>query len=451
MIRRDKFRICAFLITMMMAVSAVYTFAEGEADVSQGEAAVVQEAEPAPQEVVPVVAEPAPEPVVEEAPAMVQEAPQEASPVEAPVVETAPVEVPAAEETVPAAQVEETSESVTTTEPAAEEPEPQPETEEETSQPVQEAEPAATTETTAPTSESESNEAEEPVPFTGNAEIKPEKEYESLYFEKETTLKAVVKSANKEYTIRWETRTIERPYDDPEWTKITKDKKFEFRKEVQQVGDKTFAVDQFLTVKLDEDDVKREFRLVLTDVETNEETESAAYRFPAITEDPEKAEEIEESEELEVVEESGTPEDPTNETEISESAEAVDETEEPEGSDGTEEAEASDDQDEEGNLLSDTDEILEAPSEQETAEEDASDRRIELSAEWEKGTPTFETSVTFSATLYGYEGITYKIQWQHSTDGVNWEDVPGATDATYTVVAAEENFQDFWRAAVTVE
>ncbi len=397
MMRKDKFRICALLIAIMMAFGAVFTFAEGEADLNQEETAAVREEGPAPQDAVPAAAEPAPEPAAAEAPVqeVPQEAPQEmiqeAAPVQIPEdgpaetetvpADPAPVEIPAEEEPAPAEPEEEASGPEAAPEAEAEEPE----TEEEAPQPPEETDPAAAAETTdpaaepesseaeEPAAEAESSEAEEPVPFTGIAEIKPDKEYEPLFFGKETTLKAVVRLANKEYTIRWETRIIEKTYDDPDWTKITKDKKFEFRKEVQRVEDKSFAVDQFLTVKqLDEDDVKREFRLVLTDIETNEEIESEIYRFPAITEEPEEAEEI-------------------------------------------------------------------------------ADRRIELSAEWEKGTPTFETPVTFSAVLYGYEDVAYRIQWQHSTDGKNWEDIPGAEGDSYTVIATEENYLDFWRAAVTVE
>ena len=470
--RKQHFRLYAIVTAIMMSLNTGIVFAEEAVPQVEELLTSGPVCEPAAAEAPASVQEaPASEPAAVEVPAQVQEVPQEA-PVEMPVQEVAqemvqeaaPVEIPAeeaapaeapVEEVAPAPVVEETSEPVTVEEHVSEEPELLA-AEEETAQPIQE-------------EIIEAEQPEAPVPFTGTAKIKLNNEYETLYFDKETVLKAAVESANKEYTIHWETRIVENPYDDPQWTRISNDQKFELHREFQNIDGTTFAVDQYLTVKLDENDLKREFRLVLTDIETNEERETELYRFPAIFENPENAEvtEVTEApEEAEVTEMTEVPEtaESTEQTEETETAEVTEQTEEEEAAEATdlgEETETTENTEltEETETAEETEQTEEADAveEEETDEapeqtmvEEASARRIEVMTAWENDTPALGASITFTAVLYGYEDTTYQIQWQHSTDGENWEDIPDACESTYTVVCTKDNYKDTWRAAVAV-
>ena len=52
--------------------------------------------------------------------------------------------------------------------------------------------------------------------------------------------------------------------------------------------------------------------------------------------------------------------------------------------------------------------------------------------------------------LVGYEGLDYTIQWQQSTDNVNWTDIAGANEETMDVVADEETSSMFYRVVVII-
>ncbi len=79
------------------------------------------------------------------------------------------------------------------------------------------------------------------------------------------------------------------------------------------------------------------------------------------------------------------------------------------------------------------------------------ERSIELTAAWANDEACFGGTVIFEAHLQGYEGLTYSVVWQHSTDGAEWETVEGADGTTLDVVVTEENVDDCWRVEVLID
>ena len=63
---------------------------------------------------------------------------------------------------------------------------------------------------------------------------------------------------------------------------------------------------------------------------------------------------------------------------------------------------------------------------------------------------TTGTPVTFTAHLNGFEGEAYTVQWSYSEDGVNFIDLEGATDLTYTVILNRQNIKYTWHVEVTI-
>ena len=63
---------------------------------------------------------------------------------------------------------------------------------------------------------------------------------------------------------------------------------------------------------------------------------------------------------------------------------------------------------------------------------------------------TAGTPVTFTAHLNGFEGEAYTVQWSYSEDGVNFIDIEGATDLTYTVALSRKNIKYTWHVEVTI-
>ena len=59
-------------------------------------------------------------------------------------------------------------------------------------------------------------------------------------------------------------------------------------------------------------------------------------------------------------------------------------------------------------------------------------------------------TVTLTATLIGFDGMTVALQWQYSLDGQQWFDVQGATDTVYAFQVSEETSGSMWRLAVTI-
>lgn len=78
------------------------------------------------------------------------------------------------------------------------------------------------------------------------------------------------------------------------------------------------------------------------------------------------------------------------------------------------------------------------------------DRSIAIRSEWEGDELFFGDVITLIADLSGYDNVEYEIQWQMSTDGTQWVDIPGAKGATCALTVTEENYLNYWRVEVTV-
>lgn len=62
-----------------------------------------------------------------------------------------------------------------------------------------------------------------------------------------------------------------------------------------------------------------------------------------------------------------------------------------------------------------------------------------------------ETEVTLSAILTGFDGVQVQLQWQSSVNGIDWQDVPGAKEMSYTYTLTEQNREVAWRVVVRVD
>ena len=78
-------------------------------------------------------------------------------------------------------------------------------------------------------------------------------------------------------------------------------------------------------------------------------------------------------------------------------------------------------------------------------------RRIDIYVYWGEEEPKLGMDATLTAVAKGYEQVVYTFQWQTSKDDANWTDIPGATDAQYTVTVTEENYMDYWRVLVIID
>ena len=107
------------------------------------------------------------------------------------------------------------------------------------------------------------------------------------------------------------------------------------------------------------------------------------------------------------------------------------------------------------------DEPAKEVTEEPAAEEEPAEEVTEETAEEEKelvvtirslypaDEPLFYMAeVTMEATVTGAEAGEYRIQWQYSADLVNWNDIPGANELTYTYVVDGNNYTYAWRAVV---
>jgi uncharacterized repeat protein (TIGR02543 family) len=77
---------------------------------------------------------------------------------------------------------------------------------------------------------------------------------------------------------------------------------------------------------------------------------------------------------------------------------------------------------------------------------DSNPLEIRISSDWPKGKPGYVGArIKMTATLTGFEGKLYTLQWQYSTDHENWTDVPNAHDITYTYTLDETTTHYTWR------
>ena len=399
-------KLSAVMITMILAVNGSFAMAEENPEAAEPtviettvlpqaeESAPVQES--APTEVVT-------EPVTQTAAATpaTAEVPTETTTVQ----ETAPTDTTTQESSAETTQVQETTEVVTeeTETGAAEEPEAAAQQTEETVEEENEETPTAETQETVPDEEQtetdteEQEEAEDPKDTSeDNAEEPAEEEAEEKE-EKEPAFTGNVRVEKLTTGVLYygDTAVLQ--------AKVTNaNKDYTLRWQVKEnknldvwtviTNNTKFILNgDTLSVKLDEKDSEREYRAVLVVKENEEENEykSESFLFQGLTEKPE-----DEEAEQEVT----TAEDTAEEEEAA-------------------------------------------------AEETAKD--IKISAVWENNDPQIGNNITFSVELNGYEESSCRIQWQHSEDNENWEDISGAYEMSYTVTATEDNCDDYWRAKIT--
>lgn len=60
------------------------------------------------------------------------------------------------------------------------------------------------------------------------------------------------------------------------------------------------------------------------------------------------------------------------------------------------------------------------------------------------------TEMILTLTVEGNEGYAYTVQWQKSTDGVNWQDIEGANGDQFRLILAKEHSGVYWRATVVL-
>ena len=450
-------KLSAVMIAMILAVNGGFAMAEdspsAEPPAVQEAPAQVQESAPAPvvetpvETPAPVVETPVetPAPVVTEPTAIPEPAatdPEPTQTVEPGTDETQQNEQPAAEEGAGETPAEETQE-------ASPEEEEQAESPEEQSQDHTDDQTSASTDDAKQTKTDDSKETKEPEkekPFTGSASV-VKITAGKLYFGDTAVLKAKVAGANKVYTIRWQTRK------GGAWKTITNNTKYIVNGKV-------------LSVRLDKTDTGREYRAVLLVTEDKKinQYNSSSFVFGGITEKPkaEDEEKVEETTTEEETEEAAeTEEEAEEEDEFYEENDAETEEGYTDGDDEYEEETVEEDNTAETDNTDET-ETTETTEETETAEENEEAETetpeqttaetiqdISIHAVWNGGEAGIGNDITFYVVLNGYEGTDFQIQWQHSEDNANWEDIPGADKKSYTVTATEDNCRDYWRAKVT--
>jgi hypothetical protein len=81
------------------------------------------------------------------------------------------------------------------------------------------------------------------------------------------------------------------------------------------------------------------------------------------------------------------------------------------------------------------------------ANEDSNENlEIRAYSDWPEDKVAFAgAEIPMRAELIGFEGKSYDLQWQHSTDGENWVDEPNSNSITFTYILNEETSQYVWR------
>ena len=79
------------------------------------------------------------------------------------------------------------------------------------------------------------------------------------------------------------------------------------------------------------------------------------------------------------------------------------------------------------------------------------ERDVKYELTWDSDYPVVGDTAHLKATLIGYEGLTYTLQWQMSLDREQWTDVEGENDLTLDIHITSENNNVFWRLTVYVE
>ena len=103
-------------------------------------------------------------------------------------------------------------------------------------------------------------------------------------------------------------------------------------------------------------------------------------------------------------------------------------------------------------VIPDKEEIIPTEVEESTSEESPQPQRhINVEVTWDVPDPMIGDTAHFKATLEGYDGLTYTMQWQYGPDNEIWYDLPGETDMMMDVVVNEENNLYYWRIIVYIE
>jgi hypothetical protein len=75
---------------------------------------------------------------------------------------------------------------------------------------------------------------------------------------------------------------------------------------------------------------------------------------------------------------------------------------------------------------------------------------ISIYVSWGGQKAIYGSTATLIAVLEGYDQVLYSLQWQHSLDNVNWEDIAGETSNYLQLVVTPENCMDYWRVSVII-
>ena len=67
------------------------------------------------------------------------------------------------------------------------------------------------------------------------------------------------------------------------------------------------------------------------------------------------------------------------------------------------------------------------------------------------GELSYGDTVELYAVLKGYEGTSYEMQWQVSTDNSSWSDISGENGSEYELTLTEDNANNYYRVAVTID
>ena len=78
-------------------------------------------------------------------------------------------------------------------------------------------------------------------------------------------------------------------------------------------------------------------------------------------------------------------------------------------------------------------------------------RSVSIYASYQGDYVSYGDTITLKAVLKGYEGTSYRLQWQVSKDGSSWKNVSGEIGLTYSIVVSEDNANNCYRIAVTTE
>ena len=87
---------------------------------------------------------------------------------------------------------------------------------------------------------------------------------------------------------------------------------------------------------------------------------------------------------------------------------------------------------------------------EETAAEETPEHKVSFTYSWDEEKPSIGSVVHMKATLTGYEGLDYILQWQYSEnpDVSGWTDYPDANEENLDIQITEENNNFYWRVLV---